>query len=163
MDDNESNHLELLHKLFTDNKVLTKEFKIQLDVVEKLEKENKALTADLRNIQREASLYKERDDLNVRRNAALARENRLLKERCGEIATEKKKMQVSLQDKIMSMQASYEEQLEQVGWNNDRLGIDITVKETKLQKLQKDCKLLVQKNKRIRKIMQNSNAIEKQY
>ena len=65
MDDNESNHLELLHKLFTDNKVLTKEFKIQLDVVEKLEKENKALTADLRNIQREASLYKERDDLNV--------------------------------------------------------------------------------------------------
>ena len=61
------------------------------------------------------------------------------------------------------MQASYEEQLEQVGWNNDRLGIDITVKETKLQKLQKDCKLLVQKNKRIRKIMQNSNAIGKQY
>ena len=50
---------------------------------------------------------------------------------------------------------------------HDRLGVDTTVKETKLQKLQKGCKLLrvVQKNKQIpvRKIMQNTNAIGKQY
>ena len=158
MDDQQSTQLELLQNLLSDNKALTKEAKLQLSLVENLEREKKAKTNELRNIQREAQLCKERDDLNARRNTALARENRLLRQRCDEISTEKMRMQKTLEEKIVSMEASYEEQLEDAGWANDRLGIDIVVKETKLKKIQKDCKHLVERNRQIRKLIKPTSS-----
>ena len=67
-------------------------------------------------------------------------------------------MQKSLEEKIVSMEASYEEQLEDAGWANDRLGIDIVVKETKLKKIQKDCKHLVERNRQIRKLIKPTSS-----
>jgi len=150
--------VELLHKILHDNKKITKELKIQLDIIENLERDKTTLTKKFHTIQREAELCKKRDELNARRNAALVRENKLLKQKYEEISLDKMNNQMSLEKEIASVQSSYEERLEDMEWSNDRLGIDIVAKDAKLEKIRKGCKQLVDKNKRMRKMLLSQSA-----
>lgn len=153
-----STQLDLFKILLSDNKALAKEAKVHLSIVENLEKENKSLSNDLRNFQREAELCKQREELSTRRNAALVRENRLLKQNFEQIAIEKKRMQEHLEGKVSEMKAMHATKLEDAGWANERLEIDLIVKETKLKQVEKNCKHLVEKNRQIRKLVRQSTT-----
>ena len=76
------------------------------------------------------------------------------------ILNEKETIQKSLEEKIATMKSCYEEKLEDANWSNDRLGVDLVVKETKLKKIQKDCKHLLQRNKQIIKLIKPRSTAE---
>jgi hypothetical protein len=153
-----STQLDFFKILLSDNKALAKEAKVHLSIVENLEKENKSLSNDLRNFQREAELCKQREELSTRRNAALVRENRLLKQNFEQIVIEKKRMQEHLEGKVSEMKAMHATKLEDAGWANERLEIDLVVKETKLKQVEKNCKHLLEKNRQIRKLVRQSTT-----
>jgi hypothetical protein len=131
---------DILQKLLLDNKVMVQELSIQLSVIQKIENEKKDLSNHLQAVRRESSLCLNRDELNIKRNAALVRENRLLKEKCEKLETEKLFLQKAAEEQVTSLTRSYENQLQVTEWNNEQLDIRLTVKDAKLKLSQKNCK-----------------------
>ena len=144
---------DLLKKILLDSKVIAEELRIQLGVVQMVGNEKKNLSNRLRTVQREASLCKERDDLNMKRNTALVRENRLLRERCEELAGENVGFKKEADECVASMTRLNEDRLQEVQWANEQLGIHLIVKDTKLKISQKMGKNLLERNESMLKVL----------
>jgi len=128
---------DILQKLLLDNKVMVQELSIQLSMIQKLENEKKDLSNHLQAVRRESSLCLNRDELNIKRNTALVRENRLLKEKCEHLQKEMLCLQKATEERVASLTRSYEAQLQVTEWDNEQLDIRLIVKDAKLKLSQK--------------------------
>ena len=70
-----------VNELFAQNKLLAQELKSQLYLNQQIEKEKNQCLIKLEKIKRDIELCSSRDEINIKRNAALSRENRLLREK----------------------------------------------------------------------------------
>ena len=129
---------EILLTILNDNKTISKELKSQLEIIEHLEEDKKKLLNELRDIRREAKLCVDREKLIARRNAALALQ---LKQKTKELSEEKAStaaLRKNMEWQMAKVRSTYEEQIENMEWSNEKLGIDIVVKDAKLHKMQDD-------------------------
>lgn len=139
-----------VNELFAQNKLLAQELKSQLYLNQQIEEEKNQCLIKLEKIKRDIELCSSRDEINIKRNAALSRENRLLREKCSHLKIENETLQKETEKILKTQKDAFEERLEKIEYRNYRLDIDLIAKDTKLQSAQKVCCHLLKENKTIK-------------
>lgn len=139
-----------VNKLFAQNKLLAQELKSQLDLNQQIEEEKNQCLVKLEKIKRDIELCSSRDEINIKRNAALSRENRLLREKCSHLKIENEALRKEMEKSMKAQRVAFEDRLERIEYMNYRLDIDLIAKDAKLQKAQKVCCHLQRENKTIK-------------
>jgi hypothetical protein len=137
----------LLEKILFDSNVIAEELRIQLEVIQRLENEKIDLSQHLRSVHREASLCKERDELNIKRNAVLVRENRLLRTNVERLVIKNIALKKNAEERVAALTSTHEDHLQDVRLAKEQLDIQLIVKEAKLRNSQKNYKSLLEKNR----------------
>jgi hypothetical protein len=139
----------LLSRFFEDNKKIAKEFELQLAVVEKLQKENNSLSSALEKARRDGMLNHNRDELNMKRNVSLIRENRFLRERLEVISMEKEKVISEFSGSRARMQDDFNRERENLRWRRDKLEIELATVGAKVKAMEKACEHLREKLRKV--------------
>lgn len=142
--------VDQVNKLFAQNKLLAQELKSQLDLNQQIEEDKNKYLLKLEKIKRDFELCNSRDEINIKRNAALSRENRLLQEKCSQLKIENEAIRKEMEKSMEAQRVAFEERLEQIEYMNYRLDIDLIAKDAKLQNAQKVCCHLQRENKTIK-------------
>ena len=149
---------QLLSTILKDNKILANEVKNQLDIIEQLEKEKNTLKNNLNQIVRESELCIERDFLHTKRNVTLVRENKELKRVNNEMTIEIQRIKDESEKNIGQMNASFQEQRENMIWNHNSLMINSIQLQTELDQIKKEKKWLNDDNKRLKKALNKKSG-----
>ena len=149
---------QLLQAILSDNKKLTKQFKVQLDTIEKLQNDNETLKKRVNDIFMESSLCIDRDEMNMKRNVLLLRENKELKQRVKELSHELYQLKHAFQNEVENMKQSFDQQCEEMIWRNDRLDMNVIKLQSDLEQSNKDKKWLYDDNKRLKRLISNINT-----
>lgn len=146
----EENAVNQVNKLFAQNKLLAQELKSQLDLNQQIEKEKNQYLLKLEKMKRDIELCISRDEINIKRNVALSRENRLLQEKCSQLKIKNEALRKEMEKSMKAQRVAFEDRLEQIEYMNYRLDIDLIAKDAKLQNAQKVCCHLQRENKTIK-------------
>ena len=132
----------LLNKVLEDNKTIAKELEIQLAFVETLQRENIALSNTLEKARREGMLNHRRDELNMKRNVSLIRENKFLRERLDALSIQKEKLISEFNLSRNQMKGDFSKERENLKWKIEHLEIEIATACSKSKAMEKTCKQL---------------------
>ena len=139
---------QLLQTLLSDNKKVSHELEIQLETIETLQKQNDYLKQQMNDMYVESTLYLERDELNMKRNASLIRENKELKRKVKELERTKKEFE----ERLRSMKQDCESQKKDIIWNNETLDMKVIKLEADLRQSDKEKRWLLDEIKRLKEL-----------
>lgn len=143
---------KLLNEILLDIKTISKEYKIQLDTLESLQNENESLKKRFNQMFRESSLCVERDEMHMKRNVVLVRENKELKGKVSDLTMQMEAMK----QKIHKQNEKKEQDNDGILWQCERLDMKVIKLQADLNESQKEKKQWIDENKRIRKLIQDS-------
>jgi hypothetical protein len=143
---------KLLNEILLDIKTISKEYKIQLDTLESLQNENESLKKRFNQMFRESSLCVERDEMHMKRNVVLVRENKELKGKVNDLTMQMEAMK----QKIHKQNEKKEQDNDGILWQCERLDMKVIKLQADLNESQKEKKQWIDENKRIRKLIQDS-------
>lgn len=133
---------EVLHSILLNNKALKDELKLQLSVTQNLKDENLCLRKKLNQLQRDAGLWKEREQMCVKKSTFLSVENQGLK---SELQSMQKQMSNILQRHSEStdmMKKSINDQMQHMISSEEKWKLSIVQTEAKLEIARKKCQQL---------------------
>ncbi len=144
---------ELFQVILTDNKKITKELRTQLDTIEQLQTENETLKTKLNKIFQESELCLNRDELHLKRNVALSRENKMLKDKIGQMTKQIQESTTKFQLEKEQMSQSFGEEREHLLYQHDKLHMNSIRLQTQLNQQKKECKWFNSENKRLERLL----------
>ena len=107
----------VMDKVVLHNKQMLDKMKSQLNIIEDLEREKKALLQKLKRCHREAELCIERDKFSTRRNASLVQKNRSLQQKVDALSIEMTTMRLEFERDTIATKTSFDQHMENVIWN----------------------------------------------
>ena len=90
-----------------------------------------------------------RDELNMKRNVSLIRENRFLRERLEVISMEKEKVISEFSGSRARMQDDFNRERENLRWRRDKLEIELATVGAKVKAMEKTCEHLREKLRKV--------------
>ena len=156
MNQNNNKQLQLLHTILSDNKQITKELKDQILIIETLQTTNTTLESKVQQLYRESELCIQRDTLQTKRNVILTRENKELKQNVCLLTDQIQILKDELDTKVRMMKDELGTQFDDMNWHNERLELNGIQLQCKLDQMIKENKWLKNGNKRLRKLVNES-------
>ena len=146
---------QLFQVILSDNKKVTNELRIQLHTIEQLHNDNKSLKSKLNKIFKESQFCLDRDELHMKRNVALNRENKRLKEKIAELNKYIHESSRKFQEDKQKMMLSHQEEKEQLLWQHEKQNIEAVKIQTRFDQQRKECKWLNDENIRLEKLLRS--------